>query len=143
MSVAVTDHYEVVSQLPADTAVTFHDIGWDEYEDLLDQVGEARGLRITYRDGTLQVMTISSEHENYAWFIGRLLGVISLRLRINIRFFGSATMRQREHGKGTEPDACFYVQSAALIGTRVQLDFAADPPPDIPVDIDMHRASTS
>jgi len=43
--------YEIVSQLPPDTVVTFHDISWDEYKELLEQVGEAGGLRISYDDG--------------------------------------------------------------------------------------------
>ena len=49
--------------MPEDTVVTFHGVRWEEYEELLEQVGEAAGLRISYDDGTLQVMTLSSEHE--------------------------------------------------------------------------------
>ena len=50
-------------------------------------------------------------------------------------------MRKQKRGKGNEPDACFYVQSADLIGNRIQLDFATDPPPDIAVEVDVHHAS--
>ena len=88
-------------------------------------------------------MTISSEHEKYAFFINSLTTVIKLRLRIDILAFGSATMRKRKRKKGNEPDACFYVQSAALIGNRIQLDFEIDPPPDIAVEIDVHHDSRS
>ena len=134
---------EIIEHLPADSQVTLRNIPWDEYEELLDQVGEARGLRISYDEGTVQIMTLSSEHENYAEFIKRLVDVVSLRLRINIRFFGSATIRRQRRGKGNEPDACFYVQSVPLIGNRVHLDFAVDPPPDIVVEIDVHHDSSA
>lgn len=134
-------HYEIVTQLPADTVVIFHDVGWGEYEQLLDQVGEASGLRISYINGTLQVMTLSSEHEKYVRFLEKLSAVISLRLRINILSFGSATMKKQKARKGLEPDACFYVQTAAALGNRMQLDFATDPPPDIAVEIDVHHES--
>jgi Uma2 family endonuclease len=66
---------------------------------------------------------------------------LSFRLRINIRFFGSATMRTKKKKKGNEPDACFYVQSAPAIGNRIQIDFAVDPPPDVVVEVDIHHDS--
>jgi Uma2 family endonuclease len=79
---------------------------------------------------------------NYARFVDSLITVIRLRLRMNIRSFGSATMRKEKKEKANEPDACFYVQSAPLIGNRIDVDFATDPPPDIAVEIDIHHDST-
>jgi len=143
MSTQTLNLHEIIEHLPIDSRLIRYGISWEDYEALLNQVGEARGLRISYDDGTLQIMTSSSAHENYAWFIGSLVGAIGLRLRINIRFFGSTTMKQRKSAKGAEPDACFYVQSAGLIGNRMQLDFATDPPPDIAVEIDIHHGSIS
>ena len=43
----------------------------------------------------------------------------------------------------SEPDACSYVQSAALVGNRVQLDFTNDPPPDIVAEVDINHDSLS
>lgn len=143
MSTQIASYYDMVSQLPENASVTFHDVSWDEYEELLEQVGEAPGLRISYDNGSLQVMTISSEHEKYAFFINSLIAGIRLRLRMNILAFGSATMRKRKRKKGNEPDACFYVQTASVIGNRIQLDFETDPPPDIAVEIDVHHDSRS
>jgi Uma2 family endonuclease len=88
-------------------------------------------------------MTLSTEHENYTRFIEGIVRLISLRLRLNIRFFGSATMRKRKKSKGNEPDACFYVQTADALGNRIHLDFEVDPPPDIAVEIDVHHDSLS
>ena len=141
MSTQTSNHYEVVSQMPEDAVVTFHGVSWEEYEQLLDQAGEASGLRISYDNGRLQVMTLSSEHENYVRFIEKLIAAISLRMHINIRSFGSATMKKRQKKKGNEPDACFYVQSVPLIGNRIQLDFDTDPPPDFAVEVDIHHES--
>ena len=143
MSTQATSYYELVSKLPADTVITFRGITWEEYEELLDQVGEASGLRISYDSGTLTVTTLSPEHESYTRFLESLMTVIRLRLRINILSFGSATMRKRRKSTGNEPDACFYVQTAAVIGNRMHIDFAVDPPPDIAVEIDVHHDSLS
>ncbi|MBO0798393.1 MAG: Uma2 family endonuclease [Blastocatellia bacterium] len=134
---------EYVKQLPADRLLTLNNVPWDEYEELLEQVGEARGLRINYDEGTLQIMTLSPEHENYSQFISGLIRLLSARLRINIRFFGSSTIRSQRKKKGNEPDGCFYVQSVDLIGNRIHLNFSVDPPPDIVVEIDIHHSSVA
>lgn len=141
MSTQTLSYYEIVSQLPEDTVITFHNVSWEEYEDLLEQVGEAAGLRISFDDGTLKVMTLSSKHEKYERFFEALVTAIRLRLRINILSFGSATMRKRKKRKGNEPDCCFYVQTADAIGNRIQIDFEIDPPPDIAVEVDVHHDS--
>ncbi|HEU4390002.1 MAG TPA: Uma2 family endonuclease [Blastocatellia bacterium] len=57
--------------------------------------------------------------------------------------FGSTTIRRAEALKGAEPDACFYVQSAGMIGNKIHIDFATDPPPDIVVEVDISHESTS
>ena len=143
MSTLISSYYDLVSQLPGDTVVTFHDVSWAQYEDFLKQVSEGNGLRVSYDDGTLQVMTLSPTHESYTRFIEKLVTAISLRLRINIRSFGSATMSRQKKRKGNEPDACFYVQTADAIGNRMELDFETDPPPDIVVEVDVHHDSRS
>jgi Uma2 family endonuclease len=143
MSTQATSYYDTVAQPAEGASVTFHEVSWDEYEELLEQVGEAPGLRISYDNGSLDLSTLSTEHEKYSEFISSLVGIIRLRLRINILSFGSATMRKRKLKKGKEPDACFYVQTAPLIGNRIQLDFEADPPPDVAVEIDVHHDSRS
>ena len=135
------DHLGVVEQMPEAATVIFHNTTWEEYEELLAQVGEASGLRISFNDGTLKVMTLSPEHEKYADFVKILIAHLSFRLRTNILFFGSATMRKRKKSKGNEPDACFYIQTAAAIGSRIHLDFTVDPPPDVVLEVDIHHDS--
>jgi Uma2 family endonuclease len=116
-------------------------VSWEEYEELLEQVGEASWLRISYDEGTLSIMAVSSKHEIYMRFLENLMTALRLRLRINTISSGSATMRKRKKRKGKEPDAGFYVQTAAVIRKRLDLDFEVDPPPDIAVEINLHHDS--
>ncbi len=134
-------HYDIIARLPEDTTVTFHHVSWEEYEELLTQVGEPAGLRISFDKGTLCAMTLSAQHEKYVRFTESLITAIRLRLRLKILGFGSATMRKRAESVGKEPDACFYIQTADQLGPRIQLDFAVDPPPDLAVEIDIHHDS--
>ncbi|MBO0861934.1 MAG: Uma2 family endonuclease [Chloracidobacterium sp.] len=143
MTTATSYIYDIVSQMSDGQVETFHDVTWGEYEELLERIGETRhGLRISYNDGTLKVMSLSSEHEQIADFIKSLVVHIRLRFRMNILFFGSATMRKKKKSKGSEPDACFYVQTAKALGNRAKLDFTVDPPPDVVVEVDIHHDST-
>src|SRR5216684_696573 len=134
---------EMIDRMPADSVLIQHGLGWDDYEELLEAVGEASGLRISFDDGTLQIMTLSQRHEKYSTLIERMVDRLSLFLRVKFLFYGSATMRKREKQKGVEPDACFYVQNASLVGTKDEIDFNTDPPPDVVVEIDLHHDSIS
>ena len=132
---------ELIEKLPPASTLTLRGLSWDEYEALLDAVGETSALRISYDEGTLQVMTLSSEHEHYAGLIKDFVRLASLVLRIKVLSFGSTTIKKVHALKGTEPDACFYVQSAGKIGNKIHIDFATDPPPDIVVEVDISHES--
>src|SRR5438128_9744221 len=98
---------EMIDRMSADSILVQHGVSWAEYEELLEAVGESKGLRISYDDGTLQIMTLSSKHEKYVWLIGQLVGLLSTRLRIRVLYYGSSTMKKKGKQKGVEPDACF------------------------------------
>jgi Uma2 family endonuclease len=134
---------EMIERMPADSVLTQHGISWDEYEELLEAVGEASGLRISYDEGRLQIMTLSHRHERYSTLIERIVDRVSGFLRIKVLFYGSATMKKARKQKGVEPDACFYVQNATLVGTKDEIDFNVDPPPDVVVEVDLHHESLS
>jgi Uma2 family endonuclease len=140
----VTSNYAAVAErLPPGSTLIVHDVSWDEYEALLEAVGETKRLRISFDEGTVQVVTISAKHEKYVDLIHDLVRLLSLRLHVKVLSFGSATMKKRRREKGSEPDACFYVQSADLIGSKEELDFSSDPPPDIVVEVDVQHDSLS
>jgi Uma2 family endonuclease len=141
MSTQTIASRELLARLPADSTLILRNVAWDDYEALLVAVGEAPGLRISYQEGTLQIMTLSSEHENCTRLLEKLIDRLSARLRIRILSFGSMTMKRKDRDRGTEPDACFYVKTAALLGPKRHIDFTKDPPPDIAVEIDVHQDS--
>jgi Uma2 family endonuclease len=134
---------ELIDLMPADSVLTQHGVSWIEYEELLQSVGENGGLRISYDEGTLQIMSPSPKHEYYGELIKRLVDLLSIRQRVEVLFYGSMTIKKQRDQKGVEPDACFYVQTADAVGTKELIDFNTDPPPDVVVEIDIHRDSTS
>lgn len=143
MPTKTATYAELIEQLTPEATLTLYGISWDTYEDILEAVGEAPALRISYNEGVMQIMTTSFEHEFYAECLNHLVGLVRMINRIKILSFGRATMKMQEKLKGAEPDACFYVKSAAAIGKKFRLDLTIDPPPDIVVETDIFHDSLS
>jgi Uma2 family endonuclease len=132
---------KMLERLPSGSSLILPQMTWADYEELLKEVGEARGLRISYNEGVIKIMTVSIEHEGLAFFVNNLVNLISYVLRIKILFFGSATMKKIREEKGGEPDVCFYVQSVSRLRNPARPDYSVDPPPDVVVEIDIHHKS--
>ena len=141
---AQTEIYlDAIEHLPEGATLRLHDVSWDEYEELLAQMGNKPGYRVSYDRGRLEIMSPSSEHEEYKELILRLTHVISEEMGIGLETRGSATYRQRRGAKGAEPDTSFYVQNAGRVIGRRRLDMESDPPPDVVVEIDTTNESLS
>ena len=69
-SAATANYCEIVSQLAPATNISFHDANWENYEDLLDPLGEANGPPISDNELELQVLTQISTGENQLVFEG-------------------------------------------------------------------------
>ena len=57
LSAATASYCEIVSQLAPATKISFHDANWENYEELLDPLGEANGPPIRDNEVELQVLT--------------------------------------------------------------------------------------
>ena len=136
-----SDLYSIVKKLPEKMDVTFGNTTWNDYETLLDEVGEASHLRLSFNRGNLKIMTLSSLHENYSALVQNLISHLSFRKRIKILHYKSATMKVVKELKGVEPDGCFYVQSADKLPDKLRIDFSKDPMPDVILEIDIYHDS--
>jgi Uma2 family endonuclease len=142
MNVATATNYlEVIDHLIPGEPAVFHDVSWEEYEQLSDELVDRSGLRLSYCEGTLEIMSTSTEHDFYEDLLQNLVRLLSLRLKFRFRSFGRATMKKSKAQKGKEPDGCYFIKSCDLIGRRKRLDFEIDPPPDIAVEIDLSTRS--
>jgi Uma2 family endonuclease len=116
-------------------------VGWDEYEELLEALGERPDLRVTYDDGRLEIVTISDEHDDYKDMILRLAQAYSDERGMVLETRGSATRKRRSVRKGTEPDGSYWVANAHRVIGRRTIDLDVDPPPDVVVEIDITKDS--
>lgn len=143
MSVATptTNYLEIISLLPSGSSLRLENVSWEEYEQLLDDLGVGYTARIFYDKGRMEIMAPASAHEKNKGLIHRLIIVLSDELDIDIESFGSTTFKNKTLKKGAEPDDCFYIQNAALVIGKEDLVLKNDPPPDLIVEVDKTSAS--
>ena len=92
-----------------DQHISLSDITWEQYETLLTIMGDRPGYRLTYFDGTLEILMPSPEHEAIKKTIDRLLERYAEELDIIAHGLGSATFRKQLKAKGLEPDECYCI----------------------------------
>jgi Uma2 family endonuclease len=129
-------------QLPmrANTYAYLEEISWDEYESLLEEIGE-RPIRCTYDSGRLEIMTLSHEHEFERTLIGRFVGLLAAILNIPMKSGGSNTMKRELLEKGLEPDECYWIRHERQMRKKKRLNLDVDPPPDLVAEIDVSRSA--
>jgi Uma2 family endonuclease len=142
MPVAATDYLSAIAHLPDGAALTFNGVAWQEYEQLLTDLGPSYSVRIFYDEGRMEIMAPTPFHERAKLILNRLIAALSDELDVDIESLGSTTFRSKAKAKGAEPDDCFYVEHfAAALLMEDEFDPQRDPPPDIVVEVD--RASSS
>jgi Uma2 family endonuclease len=127
-------------RLAPGSKVTIEGVSWDEFESILQELGEKRSLRVAYSNSTLEIIVPLPEHEKPKGIISDIVKILLKKTGKKYEPFGSTTFKQ-ENIAGIEPDACFYIQNyQKMIGRRrIQ---PGDPPPDLAIEIDVTSPTT-
>lgn len=135
------DYIEAIQRLPAGGTLILTAVPWEDYEQILSDLGDCPSLRISYDQGRLEIMSPSQKHEYLKEVISYIAFTLSEETNSAYESYGSATYKQQWLGKGVEPDVCFYVQNASLVIGKVEINLSTDPPPDVVVEIDISHDS--
>ena len=121
--------------------VVLHNLSWQQFENIIFELGESRAARIAYDNGTLEIITPLLEHEYYKENIGTAIQDIAEVLEKDYESLGSTTWRKQAKMAGIEPDNCFYFQNEPKIRGKLDYDLNQDPPPDLILEIDLTSKS--
>lgn len=116
-------------------------ITWQTYESLLADLGEQSGLRLTYDQGTLEIMTLTPEHESINRYLSSLVDLLVDETGMDVHPVGSATFRREDIDRGFEPDSSFYFARAAQMRGKKRIDLSVDPAPELALEIDISHSS--
>jgi Uma2 family endonuclease len=117
-------------------SVVFKDVNWDFYRALLRNYDEEPS-RINFNRGTLEIMTLSVEHESYKSVIGMMIGLLALAFNVHVKHGGSSTLKRLAKQKGLEADQCYWIANEPIMRTKKRIDLRTDPPPDLVIEIDV------
>jgi Uma2 family endonuclease len=123
--------------VPPGQRVLLKDVNWQEFEAILETLGEHRAARVAYENGILEIMTPLPEHEGNKEIISDLIKALLEELDIEFWPLGSTTFKNQFMSQGIEPDNCFYLQNEAAVRGKDRLDLSVDPPPDLALEIDI------
>jgi Uma2 family endonuclease len=124
-------------QVPPGQRIILEDVSWEVFEAILNELGEHRGSRVAYSQGTLEIMAPLPEHERSKVIIGDLVKALLDELALNWESLGSTTFKRKDRNVGIEPDDCFYIQNYQLMIGKDRIDLTVDPPPDLAIEIDV------
>jgi len=97
------------NSLPAEEQrLVLEGVTWQQYDALVTLfMNQFPALRMTYLEGTLELMTTSPEHERLKKIIARLIEAFAEELDLDLNGYGSATFRKEAAARGLEPDECY------------------------------------
>ncbi len=123
--------------VPPGHRIILHNISWQEFEEILTELGENRAGRLAYYQGNLEIKMPLPKHEVAKVIIGDLVKIILEELEIDCECFGSTTFKRQDMNSGIEPDDSFYIKNHVQMIGKEKIDLNIDPPPDLVIEIDV------
>jgi Uma2 family endonuclease len=120
--------------------VVLDNVSWSTFDALVTETGPRRG-RLAYEEGTLEIMSPSSEHEILKSAIAILVEAFAQEMGIDMAAVGSTTLMRQLKQRGVEPDESYYVTNEPLVRGKTELDLEKDPPPDLAIEVQLARSA--
>jgi Uma2 family endonuclease len=97
-----------IAEVSLEQRLLLEGVSWQQYELLLATLGDDfPALRLSYLEGSLEIMTTSPLHEELKTTIGMLMEAYFQETRTRFHGIGSATFRKIAKQRGLEPDECY------------------------------------
>jgi Uma2 family endonuclease len=90
-----------------DHFVHLYGVTWADYLRILEIRGDHSAPRITYVEGTLEIMSPSRTHDEIKSYIGCLVEAWCLERGIDFTPYGSWTLKNKRQKRGAEADECY------------------------------------
>jgi Uma2 family endonuclease len=126
----------VLEKHQAEERLVLNGVSWSTYEALLADL-EHGGIRLTYDQGRLEIVSPSGHHEWFARLIGRMIEAMTEELDIPVMSTSSWTLRLELKRRGLEADESYYVANEPKVRGREDLSLDRDPPPDLAIEVEI------
>ena len=109
---------------------------WQDYQMLVQQLGDRQIPRIKYRPGEILLISPLPKHGRQADIIADVVKELLDYLNREYTAFTPITIELPEES-AIEPDYCFYIDNWAAISGKNRINWGIDPPPDLAIEIDV------
>ena len=107
---------------------------WQDYQAMLEHLGDRTSPRIKYRNGELLLMVPLPEHGKQLDIVVDMVKVLLRHQGLRFDSYHETTMDLPEHS-GVIPDHFFYIGELPVVGKR-RIDWSNDPPPNLAIECD-------
>ena len=111
-------------------------LSWATYESFLRDYAGYSGVRLNYDRGRLEIISPGPDHEFVSSSLDTLTQAVVEEKRRDISPYGSTTFKRADIERGFEPDACYYIEKAAEMRGRTEIDLTIDPAPELVIEVD-------
>lgn len=140
IKMSVTIPIQAIELTPG-SHISIHNLSWQDFETILDNLGEKRNTRVAYYQGTLDIMSPLAIHERPHRIIADVVKTILDSQGRDWDDFGSTTFKSPVIA-GVEPDTCFYIQNANSVKGCINMNLSIYPPPDLAIEADVTSKTT-
>jgi hypothetical protein len=85
-------YLDAIENLPDGSTLVLTAVPWEEYEELVDRrLANFPGVRVSYDQGRMEIMSPSSDHENFTELITALGRVLADETGLALESLGSTT----------------------------------------------------
>jgi Uma2 family endonuclease len=126
--------------VPPDKRVVIFDVTWDDYENLLEQIGKCRNRRVAFDGSDIEMMALGPLHERQKSLLGWFIMIVASELQIERQPIpmGSTTWKRKKLKRAIEFDLCYYFAPAKLTAASAQSDDVdLIPSPDLAAEVDI------
>jgi Uma2 family endonuclease len=122
-------------------SIVLQGISWQTYQSLVRELESQPGKRLTYDNGNLEICMPLPSHEIYKRRLGRLVEIVTEEMEMDIFSLSASTWSREDLLKGVEADECYYIQNEAAVRSKLNINLAVDPPPDLAIEVDITSPS--
>ncbi|HVV85341.1 MAG TPA: Uma2 family endonuclease [Kofleriaceae bacterium] len=98
------------SSVDGEVRLVIAGVSWGRYVAIRELLEDHPGLRMSFLEGVLEIMSPSRRHEREKKLIARLIEAWALTRRARLDGYGSMTFRKEAAERGAEPDGCYVVR---------------------------------
>jgi Uma2 family endonuclease len=106
---------------PDEQRMLLRGVAWKEYV-ILRELLDRPGLRMTYLEGALELMSPSPEHELWKTNIARFVELFAHVKGIDLYGYGSTTFKKEAKERGAEPDECYLLDKQLVDFPEIVLE---------------------